>query len=116
MQTSDPAWRTRAFDRGPIKAYRSFRHHRNFLDCVKSRAQPRTNADVACQTHIACHAVNIAIFLGRKLAYDPQKNEFLDDEQANRLRGDEVYRWSTISIDGSAYSMARITCPKLCGA
>ena len=61
-------------------------HVRDFLNCVKSRGKTRVNADVACQSHIACHAANIAIFLGRKLAYDPQKNEFLNDEQANRLR------------------------------
>jgi hypothetical protein len=63
-------------------------HVRDFLNCVKSRGKPRVNADVACQSHIACHAANIAIFLGRKLAYDPKTNEFLGDEQANRLRAE----------------------------
>ncbi len=41
---------------------------------------------MACHSHIACHAANIAIFLNRKLAYDPKKNEFVGDEEANRLR------------------------------
>lgn len=63
-------------------------HVRDFLNCVKSRGRPRVNADVACQSHIACHAANIAIFLNRKLAYDPKKNEFLGDEEANRLRSE----------------------------
>ena len=45
---------------------------------------------MACQTHIACHAVNIAIFLNRKLTYDPQKNEFIGDDEANRLRGEAL--------------------------
>ena len=71
-------------------------HVRNFLNCVKSRGNPRANADVACHSHIACHAVNIAIFLGRKLAYDPKKNEFLGDEQANRLRAEAAREpWRT---------------------
>jgi hypothetical protein len=65
-------------------------HVRNFLDCVKSRSQPRAAADVACQSHIACHAANIACFLGRKLTYDPAQNEFLADEEANRLRGEAL--------------------------
>jgi hypothetical protein len=60
-------------------------HVRDFLNCVKSRGKPRVNADVACQSHIACHAANIAIFLDRELKYDPKKNEFIGDEQANRL-------------------------------
>ncbi|MBM3853122.1 MAG: Gfo/Idh/MocA family oxidoreductase [Verrucomicrobia bacterium] len=61
-------------------------HLRDFLDCVKSRAQPAANGDVACQSHIACHAAYIAWQLGRKLAYDPVKNEFIRDEEANRMR------------------------------
>jgi predicted dehydrogenase len=71
-------------------------HVRDFLNCIKSRGNPRVNADVACQSHIACHAANIAIFLGRKLAYDPKNNEFLDDEPANRLRGEAAREpWRT---------------------
>ena len=73
-----------------IGGYPATFHVRDFLNCVKSRGQPRVNAEVACQSHIACHAANIAIFLGRKLAYDPQKNEFLGDEQANRLRSEAI--------------------------
>jgi predicted dehydrogenase len=61
-------------------------HLREFLDCVKTRAQPAANADVACQSHIASHAAYIAWQLGRKLAYDPVKNEFIRDEEANRMR------------------------------
>ncbi len=73
-----------------IGGYPATFHVRDFLNCVKSRGQPRANADVACQAHIACHAANIAIFLNRKLAYDPKKNEFIGDEQANRLRSEAL--------------------------
>ena len=73
-----------------IGGYPATFHVRDFLDCVKSRGQPRANAQVACQSHIACHAVNISIFLNRKLAYDPKKNEFLGDDEANRLRGEAL--------------------------
>ncbi len=61
-------------------------HLREFLDCVKSRALTAANGDVACQSHIASHAAYIAWQLGRKLAYDPVKNEFIGDEEANRMR------------------------------
>ena len=61
-------------------------HLREFLDCVKTRAQPAANGDVACQSHIASHAAYISWQLGRKLTYDPVKNEFLRDEEANRMR------------------------------
>jgi predicted dehydrogenase len=63
-------------------------HVRDFLNCVKSRGKTRVNAEVACHSHIACHAANIAIFLDRKLTYDPLKNEFRNDDEANRLRSE----------------------------
>ncbi|MHC4544696.1 MAG: hypothetical protein ACYSYL_09245 [Planctomycetota bacterium] len=50
----------------------------------------RANADAACWAHIACHAANIALFLNRKVKYDPKKNEFIGDEQANRLRSEAL--------------------------
>ena len=65
-------------------------HVRNFLDCVKTREQPRASADIACQAHIACHAANIALFLNRKVVYEPKKNEFPGDEEANRLRSEAL--------------------------
>ena len=73
-----------------IGGYPATFHVRDFLDCVKSRRLPLANADAACYSHIACHAANIAIFLDRKLAYDPKKNEFIGDEQANRLRSEAL--------------------------
>ena len=62
------------------------KHIRNFLDCVRSRALPRSNADAAGQSHIACHAAYIAWQLGRKLTFDPAHDTFVGDEEANRMR------------------------------
>ena len=73
-----------------IGGYPADFHVRNFLDCVKSRSQPRANASVACQSHITCHAANIALYLNRKVNYDPKKNEFIGDEEANRLRSEAI--------------------------
>ena len=73
-----------------IGGYPATFHVRDFLNCVKTRSQPLANAEAACYSHIACHASNIAIFLNRKLDYDPVKNEFIGDEQANRLRSEAL--------------------------
>jgi hypothetical protein len=73
-----------------VAGYPADFHVRNFLDCVKSRAQTRANADVACQAHIACHAANVALFLNRKVRFDPKKNEFIGDDEANRLRSEAL--------------------------
>lgn len=73
-----------------IAGYPADLHVRNFLDCVRSRGQTRANADVACQAHIACHAANIALYLKRRVVFDPVKNEFIGDEEANRLRSEAL--------------------------
>jgi predicted dehydrogenase len=73
-----------------IGGYPATFHVRNFLDCVKTRSQPRTNADAACNAHIACHAANIALALGRPLKFDAQKHEFIGDDEANRLRSEAL--------------------------
>jgi len=73
-----------------IGGYPATFHVRDFLDCVKTRGKPKANADVACHSHITCHAVNIAIFLNRKLRFDPAKYEFIGDDEANRLRGEAL--------------------------
>ncbi len=61
-------------------------HIREFLRCVRSRALTSSNASVVGQSHIACHAAYIAWQLGRTLRYDPAKNQFIGDEEANRMR------------------------------
>jgi hypothetical protein len=76
--------------RAKVSGYPANFHVRNFLDCVKNRARTRANVEAACQAHITCHAANIALFLQRKVTFDPVKNEFIGDEQANRLRSEAL--------------------------
>ncbi|MBE7503919.1 MAG: Gfo/Idh/MocA family oxidoreductase [Verrucomicrobiales bacterium] len=73
-----------------IGGYPADFHVRDFLDGVKTRGHTRANADIACWAHIACHAANIALYLNRKVQYDPRKNEFIGDEEANRLRSEAL--------------------------
>jgi len=73
-----------------IGGYPATFHVRDFLDCVKTRSQPKANAEAACYAHIACHAANIALALGRKVTLDPKTWEFIGDDQANRLRSEAL--------------------------
>ncbi len=61
-------------------------HTREWLDCVKSRGLPAANFSVMRHSHLACHAAAIAWMLGRKVRFDPAKEEFIGDEEANRMR------------------------------
>jgi predicted dehydrogenase len=61
-------------------------HARNFFDCIRSRGQTAANPKVMRHSHIACHAAALSWILGRKLTLDPAREEFVADEEANRLR------------------------------
>jgi hypothetical protein len=61
-------------------------HLRNFLDCVKTRKPAHANSDVAARSHVVSHAAYIGWQLGRTVKFDPVKEEFLGDEEANRMR------------------------------
>ncbi len=60
--------------------------HHDFLQCVKSRKDPYFPVDIGHRVSTVCHLANIAIKLGRKLRWDPVKEEFLGDDTANKLR------------------------------
>ena len=61
-------------------------HARNFFDCIKSRQKPVANSTVMRHSHIACHAAALSWVLRRKLTFDPAKEEFVGDDEANGLR------------------------------
>ena len=70
-------------------------HSRNFLDCIKSRQAPAANSKVMRHSHIACHAAALSWILQRKLQFDPVKEEFVDDAEANSLRRRPARNWQT---------------------
>ena len=55
-----------------------------FAEAVRTRKQPGGNAEAAHRCAILLHLANIAIRTGRKLRFDPVKEEFVGDELANR--------------------------------
>jgi predicted dehydrogenase len=55
-----------------------------FAEAVKTRKQAGGNAEAAHRCAILLHLANIAIRTGRKLKFDPVKEEFVGDELANR--------------------------------
>ena len=59
--------------------------HRDFLDCVKNRAQTCANAEIGHRTATIAHLGNIALRLGRKLNWDPDIERFVGDDEADRM-------------------------------
>ncbi|MCL5097987.1 MAG: gfo/Idh/MocA family oxidoreductase, partial [Candidatus Omnitrophica bacterium] len=60
-------------------------HHRNWLDCVKTRARPVADAEVAHRSTTLSHAANIAMRLNRNLRWDRHAERFVNDDSANNL-------------------------------
>lgn len=68
-----------------IHLSQSNNHRRNFLKCVKTRQETICPIETAVRSDTICHLDDIAIRLGRKLKWDADNEEFIDDEQANRM-------------------------------
>jgi predicted dehydrogenase len=70
---------------GEIQLPRSNDHRRNFLDAVRTGAQPISPIETAVRSDTVCHQADIAIRLGQRLRWDPVKEEFIDNPAANRM-------------------------------
>jgi predicted dehydrogenase len=60
-------------------------HHRNFLDCVKSRRRPNADIEEGHRTNTVTRLGNIAYRLGRTLRWDAAREQVIGDGEANRL-------------------------------
>jgi myo-inositol 2-dehydrogenase/D-chiro-inositol 1-dehydrogenase len=68
-----------------INLFKSSDHHANFIDAVKGMTQPAANIEIAFHSDTICNLQQIAILLGRKLQWDPEKEAFVNDDEANKL-------------------------------
>ena len=66
-----------------VKLYVSNDHMGNFLDCVRTGKETICPAEVGHRSVTVCHLGNIALRTGKKLKWDPMKQQ-LDDAEANK--------------------------------
>ena len=81
---SDKEWLEKEVDKlygGPRNG-----HMWHFFECLKQRKFTISDPFTHHRTMTACHLCNIAILLKRKLRWDPDKEDFIGDEQASALR------------------------------
>ncbi len=60
-------------------------HLGNWLDCIKTRAEPNADVEIGHRSITVCHLVNIARELGRKIVWNPELEQFENDAEANQL-------------------------------
>ena len=60
-------------------------HMQNWLDCIRTREKPVADVEIGHRSISVCHLANIARRIGRRLKWDPAKEQFLGDDEANKL-------------------------------
>ncbi len=65
-----------------VHLYESKNHHANWLDCIKSRKKPIADVAIGHRSATVCHLGNIAVRTGRKIQWDPVKEQIVGDSEA----------------------------------
>ncbi|MEM9942194.1 MAG: Gfo/Idh/MocA family oxidoreductase [Planctomycetota bacterium] len=60
-------------------------HMKNFFDCIGDRTDPISDVYTHHRTMTSCHLCNIVLMAGEDLKWDPDKEEFIGNEMANKL-------------------------------
>jgi predicted dehydrogenase len=68
------------------RTQRPMSHVRDFFNCIKSRRPTVANPEMMHFSMSTVHAANICMWLKRDMRYDPAREEFIGDAEANRLR------------------------------
>ncbi len=61
-------------------------HHANWFECIRTRGRPSSHEEIGHRSASLGQLTIIAHALGRSLKWDPDREEFVGDETANRLR------------------------------
>ncbi len=61
------------------------KHQQNWLDCVRSGERPVADVEIGHRTNTVCLLANMGYWLGRELKWDPKKERFQGDKEANDL-------------------------------
>lgn len=66
-----------------IRLYASANHQRDWLDCIRTRKRPICDVEIGCRSVTVCHLGNLAYWNHRRLKWDPKKEKFIGDKEAN---------------------------------
>jgi predicted dehydrogenase len=83
IEASVPELLTTPLPASATRLYVSDNHMQNFFDCIRSHEQPICEAEIGHRSVSVCHLGVIALRLGRKLKWNPIREQFIDDAEAN---------------------------------
>ena len=68
-----------------IQLYRSNHHKGNFINCIRTRKTPIAPVEIGHRSASACILGYIAMLLQRPLFWNPDEEQFINDDAANRM-------------------------------
>jgi hypothetical protein len=85
LVASDPKILTSVIGPNEVQLYTSDDQHGNWLDCIRSRHAPTATAELGHRACSTCLVNHIAMKTKRKLHWDPAKERFNNDDEANSM-------------------------------
>jgi predicted dehydrogenase len=85
LTASDPSILNEIISTSEIQIYKSTDHQQNFIDCIRSRKETITPAEIAHRSISVGLLGEIAMITNQKIQWDPEKEEIIGNEYASRL-------------------------------
>ncbi len=85
IETDPPSLVNSEIKPAEIHLYNSRDHHEDWLNAIRKRTKPICDVEIGHRSASVCHIGNIASWLNRALRWDPIKQQFVGDEEANRM-------------------------------
>jgi len=83
IDASDPKILESVIGEKEIHLYNSADQHGNWLDCIESRKEPISPIEIGHRACSVCLITHVSMKIPRKLQWDPKKEHFVNDAEAN---------------------------------
>ncbi len=87
IETTPSSLATRVIAETEKHVYKSESHYKDFFDAMRKRSKPICDVEIGHRTASVCNIGNIAYQLNRPLQWNPKKEAFKNDKEANALLG-----------------------------
>lgn len=87
IETTPASLATKVIGETEKHVYKSENHYKDFFDAMRKRSKPICDVEIGHRTASVCNIGNIAYQLNRSLKWNPKKESFKDDKEANALLG-----------------------------
>ena len=91
IEASHPDILSEPLSDSAIRLYHSDNHFANFCDAVRTRKESICPPEIGHRSASVCHLGALSVRLNRKLYWDPQKEEFKNDAEANAMRSRKMH-------------------------